>query len=219
MDNFTRLVEVIQTQPPIKWFVRDERLCDLLGIERAELGALLDRITRGGTGSKKNGTFESNPEPCNMRIDLKSSNENALNLHYTTVKGRGSRVEFTEPSPDVIEQTGKYFQFGRLIDKNRYFDVNLQKEAIHHITGTGKLIQLNPKLAERRNKLFLPWLRGEPEGEVYERFDLPHIAVNFAELWSDAKISKQVRESRDTRNVTHRQCELRWSRRTSACCL
>ena len=124
MDSFSKLIRTIQTQEPTKWFIREERLCVQLGIDRTELGPLLDRLTRGGTGSKKDGTFKSNPEPCNMRIDLKSSDENALNFHYETVKGRGARVEIREPSPSVIKQTGRYFQFGKLSDKHRYVDVD-----------------------------------------------------------------------------------------------
>ena len=72
MDDFSRLIETIQSQEPIKWFVHEERLKALLGIGNAELGPLLDRITRGGTGSKKrpNPTFQANPEPCQMPIKL-----------------------------------------------------------------------------------------------------------------------------------------------------
>ena len=106
-----------------------------------------------------------------MPIKLTSSDENVLNFHYTKVERRVAHVDITDPSPSAFTNEGK------LSDKNRYFTDDFQKELIHHITGTGVLVELSPKTAKLRNNLYLPWVRGEPEGEEYKRI---HLAL---ELW------------------------------------
>ena len=92
MVDISRLIVALSDYEESKWFIHEKRLCAQLGIDEDGLAELLQQIKNGGTGSRKKKTFQSNPEPCNVPIDLKSTDENALNCHLIQAKSREARI-------------------------------------------------------------------------------------------------------------------------------
>ena len=72
MVDISRLIVALSDYEESKWFIHEKRLCAQLGIDEGDLLELLQRIKNGGTGSRKKKTFQPNPEPCIVPIDLKT---------------------------------------------------------------------------------------------------------------------------------------------------
>ena len=144
MVDISRLIVALSDYEESKWFIHEKRLCAQLGIDEGDLLELLQRIKNGGTGSRKKKTFQPNPEPCNVPLDLKSTDENALNCHLIQASSREARIDIAEPTPDIIRQRAKYFQFGELSKKNRRITVEAQRELADFVTDRGRCTQLTP---------------------------------------------------------------------------
>ena len=72
MVDTPRLIVAINDYEESKWFIHEKRLCAQLDIDEGDLLELLQQIKNGGTGSRNKKTFQPNPEPFIVPIDLKT---------------------------------------------------------------------------------------------------------------------------------------------------
>ena len=118
MNSFTQIANAILEQSSSKWHVHERRLQSIVGSSAEELDTFIVSVRKGGSGAAYNNTYEPNPEPHNVKINLESEEDNILNLHYTKKNYRGSKEELDQPSLAAIDSKAKYFQFGKLSDEN-----------------------------------------------------------------------------------------------------
>jgi len=197
MPTLQQLAERVQALVPSKWHLDIHHFAEILGVEVEEVNGFIKCIEDGGTGSKTDGLWSSNPAPFKGVVNLKKEVEdNILNMHYTDTGNKAiDSVHLDEPSVASLEQGGvcRYIRLGRVRSRNKEITVKLQREIAKFVVGTHKtLTQFYPDDGEFRKKAWRNWIDGGENSDTYQTCHLPHIAVHFCNAW-DAPVSRGMK--------------------------
>ena len=75
MPTLQQLAEWVQALVPSKWHLDIHHFAEILGVEVEEVNGFIKCIKDGGTGSKTDGSWSSNPAPFNGVVNLKKEVE------------------------------------------------------------------------------------------------------------------------------------------------
>ena len=150
-----------------------------------EFVLFLDRLKKGGTGTKQDGTFKPNPSPYSCKIDL--ADEHNIIQFRVVKKGRKEgtaekRPPITGPTPDVTLQVQQYCIYGNRPSSVKLVPLDKQLEIIQVVTGIGGInTKYRDTVVQRRKEGWAPCIRGGQKNRYYY-LDLPHIAFHYASL-------------------------------------
>lgn len=83
MVSFLQVAQAVENLETSAYWIHESAFAKLLGVTDAELEGWIQCVREGGSGVKSKNTFQSNPAPYNVKIDLADlSADNILNLHY-----------------------------------------------------------------------------------------------------------------------------------------
>ena len=134
------------------------------------------------------GTWQANPSPYDIPLDLTIQEDNILNLHYSNIGKKP--VSFDEPSMFVIDYPAPYFHTGKISDQNKAITVKIQREIVQYITGTHRaLLKHYPKTAESRQETWRSWIDDGESANHYQTIHLPYIASHFHSVWDTKFVS------------------------------
>ena len=105
---------------------------------------------------RTDGTWQANPKPYDQKINLTCDVDNILDLHLR-LEGRkvGSPVDFDDPTPELVSQSGMYIRLGEVRSFNKAISVTVQKDIARYVMGTHKnLIKHWPQVASVRQKIW-----------------------------------------------------------------
>ena len=161
MPEFLAVASSVQGLPAGKWFSHQSALAVALNLRDEELIEFLGRISNGGTGVRRNGTFTANPDPFGSPINLKDTSlDNALSLHSETYRvALSSNSEaLSEPSVRVLNESGVFFRSGRVRNIRSIPTLKQQLDIARWCVGTHQtLIRNYPKIAKRRQEIVEYW--------------------------------------------------------------
>ena len=191
MPTFLELVASVQLLDQSKWFWNIQHFAECLDITVEECLGFFKAVEKGGTGLKSDDTWASNPAPYNTKINLTKQEDNALNLYCVDNGNKnGAGVVFSEPSVDILDQGSRYVRLGKASRQNRDVTIKLQKEVVRYVIGTHQtLLQYYSEVAKFRQDNWLNWIEGGANADAFQSSHLPHIAVEFWNLW-DAPVAR-----------------------------
>ncbi len=162
MVSFQLIVESIQRLHTSKWHWDVNHFAACLDITTEEANGFIKAVSNGGSGSKKQGTWQSNPAPYSSKINLSSNNENLLNLHVTDKGNKAVECPvFTQPSHSIIELGKIFVRVGKVSGQRKEITVSVQRDIAKYIIGTHKTLkQFYPGVASFRQKVWRSWIDG-----------------------------------------------------------
>ena len=147
MPTLIELAERTQALVPSKWRCDVHHFAESLDISVEEANGFFKSIEEGGTGSKSDGSWQDNPAPLNVKVNLRKQYEdNVFNLHCADMGSKSApRLDLSEPSVAAVEQGGRYIRLGRVSSWNKNITVKVQREIVKYVIGTHQgLIQHYP---------------------------------------------------------------------------
>ena len=185
------IVERFQRLPSSKWHMDGRHVAQLLDISFNHLNSFTKCIASGGIGKRSDDSWIPNPAPYDTPIDLTSRCDNILNLHCADAgnknvrRNSSSEIDIAEPSPDVLNQTSRFFQLGRIhTHTNKAITPKTQREIVKFVIGTHQtLTKSYPDIAKFRQENWRNWVSGGQCSGQYQSLHLPFIALEFIEVW------------------------------------
>ena len=192
-STLIEIANAIKNLNDSKWHCHIQYFISKIGISPEVADSFIRQIEKGGTGVRRNGTWQANPSPYENPIDLTSPNDNILGLRYSIVGAKSVReIAFAEPSPLVVGYPGRYFQIGKRSKQKRLITVSIQREIVQYIIGTHReLLKRYPKTAESRQETWRSWIDDGASANHYQQIHLPYIVTHFKDVW-DTKFEKGV---------------------------
>mmetsp|Transcript_5454 Transcript_5454/g.7882 ORF Transcript_5454/g.7882 Transcript_5454/m.7882 type:complete len:149 (-) Transcript_5454:207-653(-) len=87
MVLFLQVAQAVKNLETSTYWIHESAFAKRLGVTDAELEGWVKCVREGGSGAKFKNTFQPNPEPYNVKIDLADlSADNSLNLHYQEIR-------------------------------------------------------------------------------------------------------------------------------------
>ena len=114
MVRLLEIIEITQRLLPTKWHLDVHHFAESIGVTTDEANGFIKCIEDGGTGSKSNGTWQSNPVPYKSKINLTSQIDNELNFHCKDHGRMGVGVNISSPSSAILDQGSRFVQLGRV---------------------------------------------------------------------------------------------------------
>ena len=183
MVLFLQVAQAVKNLETSTYWIHESAFAKRLGVTDADLEGWVKCVREGGSGAKFKNTFQPNPEPYNVKIDLADlSADNSLNLHYQEIR--------CNATPKVDGEVSLY-SFAR------YYFVGASKSCLstslktqidiaRYAVGVHNELLNNEEykpIGERRRKLWRHWINGDREGDKYTKEDLPVIASVFADYF------------------------------------
>ena len=179
--TFIQCAESIIEACPTRFHLHEGYFSQILEFEEQKhLNNFILRIENGGSGSKQDGTWKSNPSPLNVAINLKdNSTDNVFGLHYD-VRGKKSKPNgAVGPSPNVLNQKGRWFCMGKFNQSSNLVSLVRQIELIRYAIGTHRVLDRYPVIKARRLELWKHFVTGDHKGKDYGLIDLPVLVEHF----------------------------------------
>ena len=173
--TFVQRCDAIAKSKPSRFHTHEGRLSVALECrQRNELDNFVLRLEHGGTGSKAEGTWTANLGPYDGKYALKNKSVyNDTGLHYEWKGNRAALTTVSEPSPDVVDQKGRWFCFGGVGEDHKanpnLVILSAQIDVLRFVCGTHR--SLNPVWKARRQEQWRWWALGDGRGKDYELLD------------------------------------------------